>query len=97
MLDFCVNLRHLCLIRAHHSVIDPLRGVGLRLVKPTARKACLYEPEAMASFEEIMRHMPQLDTQDRERDNPHRAGPENLSNLCGNLVELRWLWVEAWP
>ncbi len=64
----------------------------------------------MAGFEEIMRlqpwlkpgHKPQLDTQDRERDNPHRAGPENLppahrglrpggSNLCGNLVELRWL------
>ena len=48
------NLRHLGLILAHHSVIDP-----------------------MASYEEIMRHMPQLDTQDRERDNPHRAGPEN--------------------
>ncbi len=31
----------------------------------------------MASFEEIMRHMPQLDTQDHERDHPHRAGPEN--------------------
>ena len=68
------NLRHLGLILAHHSVIDP-----------------------MASFEEIMRHMPQLDTQDRERDNPHRAGPENLRNRCGNLVELRWLWVEVWP
>ena len=39
--------------------------------------------------------MPQLNTQDRERDNPHRVGPENLSNLCGNLVELRWLSVEA--
>jgi len=24
-----------------------------------------------------------LDTQDREYDNRHRAGPENLSNLCG--------------
>ena len=48
------NLRHLGLIRAHHSFIDP-----------------------MASFEEIMRHMPQLDTQDRERDNPHRTGSEN--------------------
>ena len=33
--------------------------------------------------------MPQLNTQSRERDNPHRAGPESLSNLCGNLVELR--------
>ena len=44
------NLRHLGLIRAHHSFIDP-----------------------MASFEEIMRHMPQLDTQDRERDNPHSS------------------------
>ena len=33
--------------------------------------------DPMASFEEIMRHMPQLYTQDRERDNPHRAGPEN--------------------
>ena len=35
--------------------------------------------DPMASFEEIMRHMPQLDTQDRERDNPHRTGPENPS------------------
>jgi len=76
------NLSPLGLIRAHHSFIDP-----------------------MAVFEEIIparngifeRHMPQLNTQDRSRDNPHRAGPENLSNLCGNLVELRWLWVEVWP
>ena len=30
--------------------------------------------------------MPQLDIQDRERDNRHRAGPDNVSNLCGNLV-----------
>ena len=55
-------------------------------------RALPYFIDPMASFEEIMRHMPQLDTQDRERDNPDRAGPENLSNLCGNLVELRWLW-----
>jgi len=53
--------------------------------------------DPMVSFEEIMRHMPQLDTKNRERDNPHRSGPENLRNLCGNLVELRWLWVEGWP
>jgi hypothetical protein len=33
-----------------------------------------------------------LDTQDRERDSPHRVGPKNLRNLCGNLVELRRLW-----
>ncbi len=51
----------------------------------------------MASFEEIIRHMHQLETPDRERDNPHRAEPENMSNLCGNLVELRWLWVEVPP
>ncbi len=41
--------------------------------------------------------MPQLNTQDRSRDNPLWLGFENLSNLCGNLVELRWLWVEVWP
>ena len=67
------NLRHLGLIRAHHSFIDP-----------------------MASFEEIMRHMPQLDNQDRCKGSPQKTEAENLSNLCGNLVELRWLWVEVW-
>ena len=30
-----------------------------------------------AFFGKIIRYMPQLDIQDRERDNPHRAGPEN--------------------
>ena len=37
----------------------------------------------------IIRHMPQLDTRDRERDNRHKPGPENPSNLYGGLVELR--------
>ena len=40
----------------------------------------------MVGFEEIMRYMPQLDTQDRERNNPHRAGPENLIYLYGHLA-----------
>jgi hypothetical protein len=35
----------------------------------------------MVSFEGIMRHMPQLDTQDRERGNPHRI--ENGDRLKG--------------
>ena len=44
-----------------------------------------------------MSHMPQLDTQDRERDNPHRAGPENLSNLCEYSMVVRWpFWVGVW-
>lgn len=29
-----------------------------------------------------MRQKPQLDTQDRERDSPHRAGPENRSSFA---------------
>ena len=33
--------------------------------------------DPMAGFEENMSHMPQLDTQDREKDNRHKAGPEN--------------------
>ena len=37
-----------------------------------------------------------MDTPERERDNRHKTGPENLSNLYGDLVELRWLWVAAW-
>ena len=44
--------------------------------------------DPMASFEEIMRHMPQLNTQDRERDNPERVGAENLNNLYGCSVEM---------
>jgi len=64
--------------------MENLRHLGL--ISPSCR---LYELEAghttpldpMADFEEIIRlqpwlkpgHMPQLDTQDRERDNPHRA------------------------
>ena len=43
-----------------------------------------------------MRHMPQLDIRDRERDNRHKTVPENPSNLYRDLVELRWLWVAAW-
>ncbi len=58
------NLRHLGLIRPACAC-------------PHADRAHHYFIDPMAGFEEIMRHMPQLDTQDRERDNPHRAGPEN--------------------
>jgi hypothetical protein len=40
--------------------------------------------------------MPQLDTQDRERDNPYKVGPEDLINLYGYLaVALYPSWVEA--
>jgi len=60
-MEIMANLRHLGLIRAHHSFID-----------------------SMASFEEIMRHMPKLDTQDRERDNPHRARPVNSGDTLLN-------------
>lgn len=34
--------------------------------------------------------MPQLDIQDRERDNPHRVVPENLIYLYGHLAVGRW-------
>ncbi len=32
--------------------------------------------------------------QQRGKDNPHRGGPENLNNLCGQLVMARWPLVE---
>ena len=37
----------------------------------------------------IRRHSPQWDNLDLCKDNPHRAGPEDLSNLCGQLVVAR--------
>ena len=82
------------------EIMGNLRHLGL--ISPSCR---LYELEvghttpldSMAGFEKIISHTSQLDTQDRERDNLHREGPENLSDLCGNLVELRWLWAEVWP
>jgi len=38
-----------------------------------------YPPlDPLAVFEEIMKRMPQLDIQNRSRDNLHRKGPENL-------------------
>ncbi len=43
----------------------------------------------------IMRHMPQLDTQDREENNRHKAGPENLNNLYGCSVETISLWWKS--
>ncbi len=39
--------------------------------------------------------MPQLDTQDRERDNHQRAVPENLIYLYGHLAVGHWFWVAA--
>jgi hypothetical protein len=30
-------------------------------------------------------------------DNSRQGGQGGLSNLCGNLVELWWLWVEVPP
>ncbi len=49
------------------EIVGNLRHLGLI-------RAHHYFIDPMASFEEIMRHMPQLDTQDSERDNPQRAG-----------------------
>ena len=43
------------------------------------------------------RHMPQLDIQDRERDNPHRAGSENLTFQYGHSAVGRRLWAGALP
>ncbi len=54
---------------------------NLRHLGPIRAHHSFIDP--MVSFEEIMRHMPQSDTQDRERDNPHSAGPENLIYLYG--------------
>ena len=70
-----------------------LRNFGL--ISPSCR---LYELEAghtaaldpWAVFGKIIRYMPQLDIQDRERDNPHRAEPENLIDLYGHLAVGRW-------
>jgi len=40
----------------------------------------------MVGFEKIMRHMSQWDNPDRSRDNPQRAGPENLIYMDGWLA-----------
>ena len=40
--------------------------------------------------------MPQLDTEDRSKDNLHRAGSENLTCLYAHLVVGRWSWAGAW-
>ncbi len=59
-----------------------------------------HSDRSFCQFLKFIGHMPQLDTQDRERDNHQRAGPENLppahrdlrpggSNLSGNVVDLR--------
>ncbi len=45
----------------------------------------------------IMRHTSQWDNPDRNRDNPQRAGPENPSNLCGQLMVGLWFLVVALP
>ena len=47
-----------------------------------------HSDRSFCQFLKFIGHMPQLDTQDRERDNHQRAGPENLSNLSGNVVDL---------
>ena len=36
--------------------------------------------DPLAGYKEIMRHISQLDTQHRERDNPRSVGPENLNH-----------------
>jgi hypothetical protein len=41
------------------------------------------------AFFKITRHSPQWDNLDLCTDNPHRAGPENLNNPCGQLVVAR--------
>ena len=35
--------------------------------------------DTLAVFEDLIRHMRQLDIQDRERGNSRRAGPENFA------------------
>jgi len=41
--------------------------------------------------------MPQLDIQNREKDNPHRAGPENQIYQYGHLDVGRWFLKAALP
>ncbi len=40
---------------------------------------------SFCQFLKFIGHMPQLDTQDRERDNHHRAVPENLRNPSSEM------------
>ncbi len=53
------NLRHLGLIRAHHSFIDPMAGFE----EITPARNGIFE-----------KRMPQLYIQDRSRDNPSKGG-----------------------
>lgn len=64
------------------EIMENLRHLGLI-------RAHHYFIDPMVSLEEIMRHRPQLDTQDRERDNFNRTGPENVNILYGCLAAAR--------
>ena len=50
-----------------------------------------------ASYRKIIRYIHQLDIQDRERDNPHRAGPENRMYPTGHLDVGCWFLEVAVP
>ena len=42
------------------------------------------------------RHKHQQGNPDRNKNNPHKAGPEKLIYLYGYLTVVRWLWEVAW-
>jgi len=44
---------------------------------------------------EIRRHKAEWGSWDYSLDNPHRMGPENLSNLSERLLVEDWPWVEV--
>ncbi len=76
------NLRHLGLIPAHHSVIDPMTSF---------EKFMRLQPWLKPG------HTPQWDNPDHSRDNPHRVGPGNLIYLYEHLAVGRWFCVAALP
>ena len=77
------------------SGVQRIEFNGIGIIQAQSRHTTTLDP--LAVFEEIMKHMPQLDIQDRNRDNLHRVGPENLTCLCGHLAGERWHRVAAWP
>jgi hypothetical protein len=68
-------------IHGKHLRVKELPSFAYVRAKPSIESQGLFR---------IRRNASQWDNQDRERGNRQRAGPENLSNLCGCSMMERW-------
>ncbi len=61
------------------SGVQRIEFNGIGIIQAQSRHTTTLDP--LAVFEEIMKRMPQLDIQDRSRDNHRKVGSENQHNL----------------